>query len=218
MLNPHQLSLLFSLVVGLCLAVAPALAVEKEHEYSSGHGIYSHKGMGAMGYDSPHHGKYSEGHGYGHSGHSYGRYGRHMGPHQSAGEFIDHILTFKQAMAITDEQEHKLRSISRDYKKTKIKMNAEVQLANLDLHELLRNDQAALSDIETKLKNVHTLKADLLMASIKAKREAKAVLTDEQRKRMKAVHDRIEQYGSGSMSEGHPGGYTHHGKSKDKEG
>ena len=96
-------------------------------------------------------------------------------------------------------------------------MKAEVELANLDLHELLRNDQASLSDIESKLKTVHTLKADLLMASIKAKREAKSVLTEEQRQRMKAVHDRIKQYGSGSMSKGHPGGYKHHGKSDEKE-
>jgi hypothetical protein len=55
------------------------------------------------------------------------------------------------------------------------------------------------------------------MASIKAKREAKAVLTDEQRQRMKAVHDRIKQYGSGSMDKGHPGGYKHHGKTEEKE-
>ena len=96
-------------------------------------------------------------------------------------------------------------------------MKAEVELANIDLHELLRNEQAALADIETKLKNVHVLKADLLMASIKAKREAKGVLTDEQRQRMKSVHDRIKQYGSDSMSKGHPGGYKHHGKSHDKE-
>jgi len=42
-------------------------------------------------------------------------------------------------------------------------------------------------------------------------------LTDEQRQRMKVVHDRIKQYGSGSMSKRHPGGYKHQGKDKDKE-
>ncbi|MDX1412054.1 MAG: Spy/CpxP family protein refolding chaperone, partial [Nitrospirales bacterium] len=176
----------------------------------------SHKDMGSKGHGYSPHGKYSKGHGYGHSSSRHG-YGGHMGPHQSANQFIQHILKFKQAMAITDAQEDQLKSINTNYKKTKIKMKAEVDLANLDLHELLRNDQAPLSDIESKLKNVHILKADLLMASIKAKREAKAVLTDEQRQRMKAVHERIKQYGSGSMYKGHPGGYKHHGKSEEKE-
>jgi len=204
---PQQRSVIFSVFISLFLLSMPVSAVGSGHGYSGGHGESSHKDMRAKG------------HGYGRSGHSSSRhgYGRHMGPHQSASQFIQHILKFKQAMAITDEQENKLQGINTNYKKTKIKMKAEVDLANLDLHELLRNDQAALSDIESKLKNVHVLKADLLMASITAKREAKSVLTEEQRQRMKVVHDRIKQYGSGSMSKGHPGGYKHQGKDKDKE-
>jgi hypothetical protein len=189
---PQQRFIMLLILIGLFLLSMPVSAVEYGHGSSGGHGDYRHKDMGSKGHGSFQHSKYSKGHGSGHSGHSYSRhgYGRHMGPHQSASHFIQHILKFKQAMAITDEQESQLQSINTNFKKTKIKMKAEVELANLDLHELLRNDQASLSDIESKLKNVHTLKADLLMASIKAKREAKAVLTDEQRQRMKAVHDR----------------------------
>ena len=209
--------ILFVSFLFLFFLSAPALAVESPHGYSKGHGDYEHKGMGSMGHGSSHHGKSYKGHGYSHSKSSHGGrgYSRHMGPHSTASQFIQHVLKFKQAMAITDDQENKLQNINTAYKKTKIKMKAEVELANLDLHELLRNDQANLSDIESKLKNVHELKANLYMASIKARREAKAVLTDEQRKRMKAVHDRIKQYGSGSMSKGHPGGYKHHGKDKE---
>ena len=209
--------ILFVSFLFLFFLSTPALAVESPHGYSKGHGDYEHKGMGSMGHGSSHHGKSYKGHGYSHSKSSHGGrgYSRHMGPHSTASQFIQHVLKFKQAMAITDDQENKLQNINTAYKKTKIKMKAEVELANLDLHELLRNDQANLSDIESKLKNVHELKANLYMASIKARREAKAVLTDEQRKRMKAVHDRIKQYGSGSMSKGHPGGYKHHGKDKE---
>ncbi|MDX1412477.1 MAG: hypothetical protein R3351_09990, partial [Nitrospirales bacterium] len=181
-LGPQQRSIFFSiLIIGLFFLSIPVSAVEYGHGYSGGQGDYSHKYRGSKGHGFAHHGKYGKGHEYGHSGHSYGRhgYGRHMGHHASASQFIQHILKFKQAMAITDEQETQLQSINTNYKKTNIKMKAEVDLANLDLHELLRNDQASLSEIETKLKNVHTLKAEMLMASIKAKREAKNVLTDE---------------------------------------
>ena len=213
-------TILFAGCLSLFFLGSPAFAVGSPHGYSKGHGDYGQKGMGSMGHGYSHHGKGSKGHGYGHSkGSPHGSHGysRHMGPHATASQFIQHVLKFKQAMAITDDQENKLRSINTDYKKTKIKMKAEVELANLDLHELLRNENADLSDIEKKLKDVHELKAELYMASIKARREAKAVLTDEQRKRMKAVHDRIKAAGSGSMSHGHPGGYKHHGKDKEKK-
>jgi hypothetical protein len=53
----------------------------------------------------------------------------------------------------------------------------------------------------------------MYFASVKATRDAKAVLTAEQRARMKTVHDRINAYKSSGMeSKGHPGGYKHHGK------
>lgn len=218
-LKRQQYLILFVGLLCLFFLSTPSLAVESPHGYSKGHGDYGHKGMASMGYGSAHHGKEYTGHGYGHSEHSCGGHGysRHMGPHATASEFIQHILRFKEAMAITDDQESKLRSISSAYARTRIKMKAEADLANLDLHDLLRDDQANLSDIESKLKNVQELKANLYMASIKAHREAKAVLTDEQRKRMKAVHERIKEYGSGSMFKAHPGGYQHHDQGKEEE-
>ena len=178
----------------------------------SGHGT-GHHGSAIKGHGTGSgHGSYGKGHSGGHGG------GKHAGAHQSASEFIKHVLKYKDGMAITDEQESKLKSVRTAFKKSKIKMKAEVELANLDLHELLKNEESSLSDIESKLKNVHMLEADLLMASVKAKREAKAVLTPEQRSRMKAVHDRIQAYSSGKMSgKGHPGGYKHHGKDGKKD-
>jgi len=181
----------------------------------SGHGTGHQESSGSDHGMSSGHGSYGQGYGSGYGKRGYGKRG---GAHQSASEFIKHVLKYKEGMAITDEQEAKLHDIKTTYKKTRIKMKAEVELANLDLHELLKKDDSNLSDIESKLKNMHDLKADLYMASIKARRDAKAVLTDEQRSRMKAVHDRIQAYSSEGMGKkGHPGGYKHHGKDKEKE-
>ncbi len=233
--------LLLSVVWPGCLALllfsSPAFASGMGYEgHSKGHGS-PHSSMGMKGHSSSHqnanysghgsdhhgnsikghaaaggHGSYGKGHSGGHGG------GKHAGAHQSANEFIKHVLKYKDGMAITDEQATKLKNVGTAFKKTRIKMKAEVELANLDLHELLKNEESSLSDIESKLKNVHMLEADLLMASVKAKRDAKAVLTPEQRSRMKAVHDRIQAYSSGKMSgKGHPGGYKHHSKDGKKK-
>ena len=177
---------------------------------ASGYGHGSGSAHHATGKTSPH-GSGTIGHGKGHPGGSMG--GGSHGPHQSASKFIDHILKFKDGMAITDDQAAKLQAIKTDFKKTKIKMKAEIQLASVDLHDLLRDDKGSLNDVEAKLKDLYDTRAGMYFASVKASRDAKAVLTEEQRARMKTVHDRINAYkGTGMGTKGHPGGYKHHGK------
>jgi Spy/CpxP family protein refolding chaperone len=200
-------------VLGLVLGL-PLLTLASG--YGHGDGMVHH----ATGKTSPH-GSGTMGHGKGypggsmHSGHgikgSMG-VGSH-GPHQSASKFIDHILKFKDGMAITDDQVAKLQTIKTNFKKTKIKMKADIQLASVDLHDLMRDDQGSLGEVEAKLKDLYNTRAEMYFASVKATREAKAVLTAEQRARMKTVHARINAYKSSGMeSKGHPGGYKHHGK------
>jgi len=157
------------------------------------------------GHGLPHHAKGHSGHASPpHGGGHFGSYGggsnahgpTHPGPHQSASEFIDHVLKFKDGMGITDQQETELRTLETNFKKTKIKLKAESDLANLELHDLLRDDKASMTSIESKLKKVHEIKANLYLESIKVRREAKAVLSDEQRSRMETIHERIKSHGS----------------------
>lgn len=141
------------------------------------------------------------------------KHSRDHGSHQSASKFIDHILKFKDGMAITEDQVAKLLAIRTDFKKTKIRMKADIQLTSVDLHDLLRDDKGSLNEVEAKLKDLYNTRAGLYFASVKATRDAKAVLTAEQRARMKTVHDRINAYkDSGMGAKGHPGEYKHHGK------
>ena len=198
-----------SLVLGF-----PLLALASGYGHGDGNAHH------ATGKTSPH-GSGTMGHGKGYPGGSmHGGHGMKgnmgggiHGPHQSASKFIDHILKFKDGMAITDDQAAKLQAIKTDFEKTKIKMKAEIQLASVDLHDLLRDDKGSLNDVEAKLKDLYDTRAGMYFASVKASRDAKAVLTDEQRARMKTVHDRINAYkGTGMGTKGHPGGYKHHGK------
>ena len=164
---------------------------------------------GSMHRDGHHQKSAYEKHG-GH-GHSSGRHGKH----QNAAQFIGHILKFKEGMSLTAEQEQKLRTLKVNYKKDRIRLKAEVDMANVDLHQVLKNEKAKLADIEAEFNKLHALKTKLYMASIKGKRDAKAVLSDEQQARMDKIHERIKSHG-GNM--GHPGDYSkykknkHHGK------
>lgn len=172
---------------------------------------------------SPHHGSDTKVHGSGyskgkrHGGHGMTgtKYSSGHGSHKSASEFVDHILKFKDGMAITEDQVTKLLTIKSDFKKTKIRMKADIKIASVDLHDLLRDDKGSLNEIEAKLKDLYDTKAEMYFASVKSTRDAKSVLTAEQRARMKTVHDRIKAHkDSGMGTKGHPGGSKHHEKNQ----
>ncbi len=208
--HTHMIPLMtgvLSLILGFPV-MAMAMGYGDGH-HASGQSMSPH-GAGGFGHGQIHHGtSMSGGYGTGGSPHKSGH-----GPHQSASEFIEHMLKFKEPMAITDDQVAKLQTIKTDFEKTKIKMKADMQLVSLDLHGLLRDDQGDLGAVESQLKHLYEIRAGLYLASVKAGRDAKSVLTDEQRARMKTVHDRLDSYKEGGMTQGHPGGYSPHSKDK----
>ncbi len=194
------------LAVFFLLTAGPALA--DPHGSMHGHSKSMHASAGTH---DGHHAVHSSGHGKhrGHDGHGHGAV--HGGHHQDAIKFIKHILKFKEGMSLTADQEQKLQTLKVNYKKDRVRTKAEVKLASIDLHEVLKNEKANLADIEKEFNKLHALKTKLYMASIKAKRDAKAVLSAEQRARMDKIHERIKSHG-GNM--GHSGDYSKYKKSK----
>lgn len=198
---------LLTLVFLLCAGPAFADPRGKSHggPYAGGDGErYS-------GYDkSPkrmHSSGYGKGSMKGHDG--YGSGAMHERAHKKAMKFIKHILKSKDGMSLTEEQVQQLRDLKINYKKNRIRMKADADIAQVDLHVLLWDEKAKLSDIEAQMNTVHGLKTKLHMASIKARRDAKAVLTEEQRARIAKMHERIKSHGKKA---GHPGD-----SSKDKK-
>lgn len=216
------------LAVFFLLTAGPALAdphgsmhghSKGMHANAGGHGTHGsghHDGMHKK-HGGDHHAMHSSGHGkHGHKGHGgHGHGAIHGGHHRDAIKFIKHILKFKEGMSLTADQEQKLMTLKVNYKKDRIKTKAEVELASIDLHEVLKNEKASLADIEKEFGKLHALKTKLYMASIKAKRDAKAVLSAEQRARMDKIHERIKSHG-GNM--GHSGDYSKYKKMKKNMG
>ena len=187
------------------LTAVPALAEASGSIHRDGH----HQKSSSEGHEDHPHSAHHDGMQKGHGGHGHGS--THPGHHRDAIQFIKHILKFKDGMSLTAEQEQQLEDLKVTYKKGRITMKADVKLASIDLHEVLKNEKANLSDIEAEFNKLHALKTKLYMASIKAKRDAKAVLSEEQRTRMDKIHERIKSHG-GNME--HSGDYSKYKKSK----
>jgi len=146
-----------------------------------------------------------EGHGGG--GHSsMGGYGAGM-KHSSTGHLIRHLLKHEQQLGLTAEQVTKLKDMQLNLDKTRIKTEADIQVAEREVKALTDEEKSDLGAIEAKLKESHGLQVGLRMVSIKAKRDVLALLTPEQRTKEKTEHEKVmEQHKDAGKGYGNPHG------------
>ena len=157
--------------------------------------------------------------GYGHGGGGHSSMGGHSGgvKHGGTGQLIRHLLKHEQQLGLTAEQVTKLKDMQLNLDKTRIKTEADIQVAEREVRALTDEEKSDLGAVEAKLKESHSLQVGLRMVSVKAKRDVLALLTPEQRAKEKTEHDKVMQqhkdagkgYGNphgGAMNNPHMGG------------
>ena len=146
----------------------------------------------------------SYGHAGGHSG--MGGYGKGM-IHSGTGHLIRHLLKHEKDIGLTADQVTKLKDMQLSLDKTRIKSEADIQVAERELKALTEEEKSDLGVIETKLKQSAELQIALRMVSIKARRDVYALLTPEQRAQEKAEHEKVmQQHKEGGNGHGSPHG------------
>jgi periplasmic protein CpxP/Spy len=151
--------------------------------------------------------------GYGKEGHAGGGHsamgGHGMGGmmHSSTGHLIRHLLKHEKEIGLTADQVAKLKEIQLNLDKTRIKAEADIQVAEREIKALTDDEKSDLGAIEAKLKQSEDMQVGLRMTSIKTKREVLGLLTPEQRAKEKAEHDKVMQEHKGAGSgHGNPHG------------
>jgi periplasmic protein CpxP/Spy len=149
--------------------------------------------------------------GYGSRGHGMmGGQGMSM-MHSSAGHLIRHLLKHEKDIGLTADQVTKLKDIQLNLDKTRIKSEADIQVAERELKALTDDEKSDLGAIEAKLKQSEDLQVQLRMTSIKTRRDVLALLTPEQRAKEKAEHEKMmQQHKEGGKGHG-SGTATPHG-------
>jgi len=116
--------------------------------------------------------------------------GGHSDHDRSAHSFADQIfhMLFRQAkeLGLTDEQKTKLKALSTDYEKAKIRGEADLKLAEVDVQTLTHDEKADMAAIESAVRKSETAHANLRIEGIKTVRAAFAVLTPEQKEKMRS--------------------------------
>ena len=91
--------------------------------------------------------------------------------HSSAGHFIRHLLKHEKDIGLTADQVTKLKDIQLNLDKTRIKSEADIQVAERELKALTDDEKSDLGAIEAKLKQSEDMQVALRMTSIKTRRE-----------------------------------------------
>ena len=145
----------------------------------------------------------------GHGGGGYSSMGGHGASmmHNSTGHLIRHLLKHEVEIGLTEEQVTKLKDMQLNLDKTRIKTEADIQVAERELKALTEDEKSDLGTIEAKLKQSGDLQVGLRMVSVKARREVLALLTPEQRAKEKAEHEKVmQQHKDTGMGYGNPHG------------
>jgi len=93
---------------------------------------------------------------------------------------IDHA----KKMGLTDDQITKMKSMYREMQKSQIRSNADMKIAEIELMEIMEVKDFDLDKATTAVKKIGDIKTARHLEMLKAMKDMRAILTDEQFKNM----------------------------------
>jgi hypothetical protein len=100
---------------------------------------------------------------------------------------ISLMLRNREELQLTPEQIQRLEALRSDFRKSAVKRSADLQVAELELKELLRGDPVDMGNVESQVKRIEALRGEQRLSRIKTIEEGKSLLIPEQRKKLDAL-------------------------------
>lgn len=98
------------------------------------------------------------------------------------------VMLRRQAdLGLGPEQVQRLEQFRLDFRREAVRRVADLRVAQLELGELTRADQADLAAVEAKLRDIERLRTDLRLAAIRTVEAGKAELTPDQRTKLRTL-------------------------------
>ena len=97
----------------------------------------------------------------------------------------------QEELGLTDAQVSALDQVRMEALKEHIRRKAAIQIAELELRELLAADTVDLAQVEAKVREIEQLRAEKRIVEIRLHEKAKGILTPEQRKQLRSLERRM---------------------------
>jgi len=98
---------------------------------------------------------------------------------------VDSIMGHADEIKLTEEQRSKIDGILVANRKDMVRMNADREIAEIDLGELLKKDDPDPNTVKAQVKKVSDIESDIKFAQLKVGMDVKSVLTDDQKDTLK---------------------------------
>ena len=103
---------------------------------------------------------------------------------------IESLLKLGHRLELSDAQRSQMEDLVRSVRKDRIRRQADLHVAEIELEELLNKEKVDLSKVRGKLKEMESLRTDLKFAGIKAWQDGLKLLNEEQWKRLRGLEPR----------------------------
>ena len=111
-----------------------------------------------------------------------------------------HAMHVISVLGLDDNQSTDVKSILQKLQKSMIKKRADIEVAEIELKEILEKDSVDIKTAETKVKQSASLKTEAAMMHIQGIEDLKAKLTPEQKKKLaEMMQMRGMGHGNGRM-------------------
>ena len=98
-----------------------------------------------------------------------------------SGGIASNALANAEEIGLTEEQEEQIRGLQRENRRAQIRRNADTQIAEMDLEEMMSAETSDLDTIEQMMREIANYQVDERMARLRLDRATKAILTEAQR-------------------------------------
>lgn len=126
--------------------------------------------------------------------------GHHMG--MMPGDMMEarhHIMRMMRQLGLDQKQMEAVHEIVDRTAKDLIKKKANFFSAKIDLEDILHREPVDMNAVESQLKQIEAMKTDMFMTHLKSMEEIKALLTPEQRSKLKEMREMHMMGGKGMM-------------------
>lgn len=111
-----------------------------------------------------------------------------------------HAMAIINELGLDENQSAEVKSILNQLQKEMIKKRADIEVAEVELREILGKDPVDVKTAETKVKQIASLKTEAFVMHIQGIEDVKAKLTPEQKKKLtEMMQMRGMGYGKGRM-------------------
>jgi Spy/CpxP family protein refolding chaperone len=100
---------------------------------------------------------------------------------------ISMMLNRREELNLSSDQVKNLERLRTDFEREAVKNQADLRVAELDLSEILNADSVDVKKAEVKVREIERLRADLRLGRIRAIEQGKAVLSQEQREKLRSM-------------------------------